>query len=129
MPRGRGGKRQGTPGKGYTNRTDLTSNYDQQKASPAAGGITAPADAAPMQLPVYPDQTPNLLDPTQRPQEPITAGLPTGAGPGPEALTNYDPRLTETQKLKKWLPLLEPLNNSPETPDSVRALVRYIRAS
>jgi hypothetical protein len=28
-----------------------------------------------------------LHDPTARPDEPITAGLPTGPGPGPEALS------------------------------------------
>lgn len=128
MPRG--GKRQGTPGKAYANRTDMTSDYNMQDGrSPAAGGIEAPAGAAPMALPVYPDQTPNLSDPTQRPTEPITAGLPTGAGPGPDALTNYDPRKQETQALKKWLPLLQPMINDPETPESVKVLVRYIRGS
>lgn len=129
MPRGRGGARQGTPGKGYSNRTDMTSNYNMADGSPAAGGIEAPRDAAPMTLPVYPDQTPGLSDPTQRPDEPLTDGLPMGPGRGPEALTNYDPRLTETQALKKWLPILEPIGNDENTPDSVRTLIRYIRGS
>ena len=130
MPRGRGGPRQGTPGKAYANRTDMTSNYNMADGkSPAAGGIQAPAGAAPLALPVYPDQTPNLSDPTQRPMEPITAGLPSGPGPGPEALTNFDPRPNETQALKKWLPLLEPIMNSPDTPDSAKILIRYIRGS
>jgi len=65
MPRG--GKRQGTPGKAYSNRTDMA--------------------------------------------------------------TNYDPRLTETQQLKKWLPILEPIGRQEDTPDSVRTLIRYIRGS
>ena len=129
MPRG--GKRQGTPGKGYANRTDMTSNYNLADGqSAAAGGLTPPSKEGSMPiLPVYPDQTPNLTDPTQRPTEPITAGLPMGAGPGPDALTNYDPRKQETQALRKWLPLLEPMINSPETPESVKVLVRYIRGS
>lgn len=128
MPRGRGGKRQGTPGKGYTNRTDLGMNYDQQAASPAAGGVEAPRRQTPI-LPVYPEDTPNLLDPTSRPEEPITSGMPMGAGPGLEAMAGYDPRNRETKDLKKWLPLLDPIADDPETPDSVRTLVRYIRGA
>lgn len=37
----------------------------------------APTDAAP---------PPALLRPSERPGEPVTAGIPMGAGPGPEAL-------------------------------------------
>lgn len=127
MPRG--GKRQGTPGKAYTNRTDMGMDYNMEAGSPAAGGITAPRDASPMQLPVYPDQIPSLSTPTMRPNEPVTDGLQTGMGRGPEALTGYDPRRQETQQLKRWLPLLEPLANEPETPDTVKMLIRYIRGS
>lgn len=130
MPRG--GKRQGTPGKGYTNRTDLGMKYDMASGeSPATGGLKPPSDtvSGTPPLPVYPEDTPMLLDPTQRPDEPLTAGLPMGAGPGTEALTQYDPRVLETQALKKWLPLLQPMVNDPETPDSVRSLIQYIRGA
>lgn len=130
MPRGRGGKRQGTPGKGYTNRTDLGMNYDQQAASPAAGGVEAPkVQEGPPVLPVYPEEIPSLDMPTMRPDEPLTDGLPMGMGRGREAMTNYDPRLTETQALKRWLPILEPIGRQPDTPDSVRTLIRYIRGA
>lgn len=127
MPRG--GKRQGTPGKAYSNRTDMGMDYNQQgdpMATPAAGGVRAPQRP---QIPVYPEDIPNLLDPTQRPAEPVTDGLSMGPGRGPEALTNLDPRRQETQALKRWLPLLDPIANDPTTGDSVRALVRYIRGS
>jgi hypothetical protein len=120
MPRKRGGARQGTPGKAYSNRTDLMSNYDQQAASPAAGGIQAPA--MPM---VTPDDSPNLTDPTQYPDEPITAGLSIGPGPGPER----DTRLDETQQLRRFLPLIGMYIDRPDTPDSVRALFRYIKGA
>jgi hypothetical protein len=33
-----------------------------------------------------PPSGPGLSGPTQRPNEPVTAGLPSGPGPGPEAL-------------------------------------------
>lgn len=130
MPRGRGGRRQGTPGKAYANRTDLASNMNMnQAASPASGGIVPQSQDAQPMLPVYPEDTPMLLDPTQRPEEPLTAGLPIGAGPGPESMTGFDPRIAETQALKKWLPLLDPIGDDPETPDSVRTLIRYIRSA
>lgn len=127
MPRG--GKRQGTPGKAYSNRTDMATNYDMGAGAPAAGGVKAPAGSAPMQLPVYPDQIPSLTTPTQRPDEPVTDGLPVGPGRGIEALGDFDPRKVETQRLKRWLPLVEPMANDPEVPESVRSLIQYIRGS
>lgn len=49
-----------------------------------------PMGAAPQVAP-----PPSLTAPTARPSEPVQAGLPTGAGPGPEALGNMNPdRLT-----------------------------------
>jgi len=126
MPRG--GRRRGTPGKGYSNRTDLGMDYGMEQGSPAAGGMQL--QAMQPQLPaVTPDDTPGLTDPTQFPDQPITAGLSQGPGPGPEALMNRDPRVQETQKLKRWLPLLNMIGDDPETPDSVRTLVRWIRSS
>jgi hypothetical protein len=119
MPRGRGGRRQGTPGKGYSNRTDMMGNYDQAAGSAAAGGVQAP----PMQMGPSPDDSPGLSDPTMFPDEPITSGLPVGAGPGPQR----DTRLDETRQLRRYLPLMELYINRPDTPDSVRALFRYIR--
>lgn len=118
MPRG--GKRQGTPGTAYSNRTDLMTNYDQAKPSAGTGGMQMPP------LSIYPEDTPNLTDPTNRPGEPVTAGLISGPGPGP---TNSDPRLEETRNLKKWLPLIEPFLDSPEVPNSVRSLVKYIKGT
>ena len=123
MPRGKGGSRQGTPGKGYSNRTDLTSNYDQGMNTAATGGKSAPA--APVTTGPLPDEIPSLSDPTALPNEPITAGLPIGPGAGPQR----DNRAVETQQLKRYLPLLELYIDQPETPDSVRTLFRYIRSS
>jgi hypothetical protein len=34
-----------------------------------------------------PSESEGLLAPSERPEEPITAGMPMGAGPGPEALS------------------------------------------
>ena len=122
MPRG--GKRQGTPGKAYANRIDMGTNYDMANSQTAAtGGMTAPQ---PPMLDKYPEDTPMLLDPTARPSEPVTSGLPSGAGPGPEVM---DPRLDETRNLKKFLPIIEPFLNRPDIPESVIALVKYIKGA
>lgn len=67
-----------------------------------------------------------LLDPTQRPNEPVSAGLPSGPGPGPEAL---DPRMNETRNLKKFLPIIEPLLMREDVPESVVSLVKFIKGA
>lgn len=101
-------------------------NYNlQSEATPAAGGIQPPREMAPV-MSAYPEDTPMLLDPTQRPDEPITAGLPVGPGPGPDIM---DPRVAETRNLKRFLPLIEPFLDQPDVPESVTALVKYIRGA
>lgn len=88
MPRG--GKRQGTPGKGYANRTDLGVNYAPGNA--AAGGIEAPAQQTPMMSRrIGADEVPNLGDPTSRPDKPVTTGLSVGAGAGEDAMGPMPP--------------------------------------
>lgn len=117
---GRGGPREGTPGTAYANRSDLnqpvrvapSATYGQgvaqqqaQRAVPLPAQAPAPA-AAPSGGPVSSQPGPPLVTPgslgalnapSVRPNEPLTAGLPTGAGPGPEALngiaTTQDPTL------------------------------------
>jgi hypothetical protein len=121
MPRGRGGERQGTPGKGYSNRTDLMTNYNNADMSAAGGGVQAPQQS----MGPIPEDVPNLFDPTAFPDEPITAGLTQGPGPGPDR----DTRQQETQNLRRWLPLLELYLDRPDTPNSVRSLFRYIRGA
>lgn len=104
----RGGKRQGAPGTAYQNRTDLNAPKPlAPTAVPgqpygAAGTQMAGQSAVPMGPPPTPGpgaaaSPPSVAAPspesagpfnrpTERPSEPITAGLPTGPGPGPEAL-------------------------------------------
>lgn len=105
-----GGHRQGTPGKAYANRTDLMNDYapTQGLQTPAIGGLnpnpmpatgpppptgvpqaavsqvgTAPGPPGPL---VTPDQVTPMDAPTDRPYEPVTAGMAGGPGVGPEAL-------------------------------------------
>lgn len=124
MPRG--GARQGTPGKAYSNRTDLMENYDNASGSAAAGGMSPALVGPPTRTP---DDSPMLMDPTGRPEEPITAGLPTGPGPGPEAL-GLDPRMAETRVIRdKWMPVLRHIVEDADTPDSVKMMYRYLRGA
>jgi len=86
---GQGGRRQGTPGKAYPNRTDL--NADRQPVRVPSGGRYGDrqaAEAAQRIMPL-PDNRPDVVPldaPSRRPDEPVTAGLPVGPGPGPEIL-------------------------------------------
>lgn len=114
MPRkGHGGKREGAPGQAYSNRTDL--NQDRQPVQVAAGqpygarqeqvaaqkAVPLPA-APPVQVPP-PSPAPGSFGPftrpTERPDEPLTAGLPMGAGPGPEAVVGPFGALSAEEQL------------------------------
>lgn len=113
MPRtGRGGRRTGTPGKTYGNRTDLQTGprplpvktapgqeygaagqqAAAQRAVPMASGPAAPPPAAGpdhgalMQaVQQFSPTTPvvPMGAPSMRPAEPATAGMSSGPGPGP----------------------------------------------
>ena len=108
MPDGRaanGGARQGTPGVAYGNRRDLQTQKPTaatgqtygaagaqlaaQRAVPLAGtaaGVPPAPPGAPGISTAAPPPPPDLYRPTERPGEPVTHGLPTGPGAGPEAL-------------------------------------------
>lgn len=127
----RGGKRTGTPGKNYANRTDMHQpirvapgqEYGQtqalenaQRAVPlpqgqAPGGAatpTPPAVAAPPALAGAQDFT----RATERPDEPVTAGLASGPGPGPEVLsTMSQPQLDEVGQQLRQLYAASPNND------------------
>ena len=102
-----GGRRNGRAGKAYPNRADLrggplpvstapSTGYGTRAAQEAAqravpmGQPPSPAGAAGVPTPAPAGPAPGSLGdplrPTERPGEPLTAGIATGAGPGPEAL-------------------------------------------
>ncbi len=93
MPRG--GRRQGRPGVAYSNRSDLNAKVPIMAAPDQpygeAGAQRASQQAVPLRNPsaVAPPPSPgsvDLMGPSARPGEPVTAGVPSGAGPGLEAL-------------------------------------------
>jgi hypothetical protein len=82
MPRG--GRRSGTQGKAYTNRSDLTQApraATGQEYGKAGAQIQA-QKAAPLPQIAPPPLVPINAE-TTMPGEPVTAGLPIGSGPGP----------------------------------------------
>lgn len=146
MPRaGRGGKRAGKPGVAYSNRSDL--NGPQPVANYAAGNtygtgaelarsqqqmpVSAPQAPGPTQgppgLPGQPQAAPGpppgglgtFHGPTERPNEPITHGLPTGPGGGPEVLSAPVARPAMT--------LLQQVASSPFASDEIRSLLNNLQ--
>lgn len=130
----RGGRRQGTPGTVYGQRTDLnpSRSLDTGYTPPAApqspaggGGAVAPAPAGPPEaMGVHPDTVTPLFAPTDRPGEPVTAGLPYGPGPGPAGPQPNNDLLA----MKRYLPLLLVASRKPDTPASVVSFVQFLQS-
>ncbi len=87
----RGGVRQGAPGGSYPNRSDLAQGVRVAPGGQYGSGVqSANAQKAmplPQQGPLAPPGSVPFDAPTQRPNEPVTTGLPIGEGAGPSALT------------------------------------------
>lgn len=90
--------------------------YDQQTAAPMAAASPMPSApaVAPMEMP-----TP-LMAPTSRPNEPITAGINMGAGPGSEVMMD---RPSETKTITDTLRELIRFDPSGDTELIYRTLV------
>lgn len=65
--------------------------------------------------------------PSERPDEPLTAGNPMGAGPGAEILPTTQPvGAADSAALGKYLPQLRAIAAQPEAPNGFKAFVRYL---
>lgn len=92
---------------------------EQQQGAPMAGN--------PMPNPKMPaTKVTPLLAPTQRPNEPVTTGMPFG--PGANSVSQMAPR-NNTTVVGKYLPVLEQLATQPDAPDSFRVFVRSVAAN
>ena len=100
MSDNRGGPRTAAPGQVFPNRSDLTASTSRTTAppntpAPDEHGQVGRRDAARRALPL---SRPNrLAGPTSRPNEPVTSGLPIGAGPGP---AGPNPTLSTLDRLR-----------------------------
>lgn len=88
---------------------------------------TAPGPQGPP--PVTPDQVTALHAPTQRPDEPVTAGLATGPGAGPDAVS-MGPLPTAPQNTPRTgRDMLASLAATPGAPTAVRALAQLAQST
>ena len=100
---------------------------NQAMASAQAATPSAPANPyGDVNMP----QLGTLFDPTTRPNEPITAGVDFGPGPGSEALPKglvNNTRTDENAKIAaQYLPDLAHAAKSPDAPDSFKRFVNYL---
>ena len=98
---------------------------EQAAGAPMAKAMTAAA-ARPMNIaPQLPEVTPITAE-TQRPEEPITAGVDFGPGPGSEALAlpnRSDSEAEFNKSIASYYPVLNYIASRPNTsPETRRAL-------
>ena len=92
-----------------------------------AGARASEVRAAAAEAPITP-----LYAPTQRLTEPVTTGIPMGAGAGPEILGMNQPMMdtdVDKQRLISYIPALEALAQSPSSTQAFRNYVRILRAN
>lgn len=119
---GNGGARQGTPGQAYANRSDMRTQKIQtapnqeygkgraqrqaQQAVPMAGAppaVSTPSAGGAAPGPMAGAQG-DLLRPTERPGEPVTAGAPFGPGAMQRSQDFGDPVLAQLQAFHSAFP-------------------------
>jgi len=102
---------------------------DMQSSAPMSASRTAgrASSAARAKAPQGPSATP-LFGPTQRPDEPVTAGAPFGPGDGPSRqMNNTEQSIADAKMIGKYLPDLMSMADQPDTPDGFRRFVRHLR--
>lgn len=155
--RGRGGRRTGTPGKSYGNRTDLAkggpipmsaakgqpygaakAQMDAQRAVPMGTPALPPAGAPPaggQAMPALPPGTPgpgsmgDLFAPSTNPQEDVMSGADMGPGLGPSAFGFDEASMTASDMgwAGRYIPGLEEAANR-NGGDPARQIVRLLKA-
>ena len=78
---------------------------------------------------VKPQPVTELYSPTQRPDEPITAGIDMGEGPGSDALMMNQIKQDDKDIIAKYLPSLSSMASAQDTPESFRAFVSFLQGS
>jgi hypothetical protein len=99
-----------------------------EQAAPMSQDQTAQAPQG--FTPIDTSQLTPLSAGTQRPDEPITSGLPGGPGAGPALPQPGAPTLTEQQadRLRSYLPVLVLIASQQDSDPNTRAFVTRLRA-
>lgn len=118
----------GAPGQGIKSlpNAGYGENKDFRNIQQGAAMAQSEAQPAPQMPPVTP-----LGAMTQRPNEPITTGIPLGPGAGPEALGKQNAmqqRLADMQALADYLPLFEQYANTSDASNTMKSFVKYLRS-
>lgn len=103
------------PGNGYGERKAM---LDMQGGAPMQGGGGG----------MDRSMLPGLMDPTARPDEPVTAGAPIGAGIGPAAAGIQSDQQITNEQLRPLLRSLELVANQPGSNPETRSFVRLLKA-
>jgi hypothetical protein len=72
-----------------------------------------------------------LNAPTRRPDEPVTAGVDAGPGPGREVLglkSPTDAQLEDLARISKYMPMMMQYADSPQSSGTMKAFVKYLRS-
>lgn len=98
------------------------------REAPGAPTPQAPTEGPPRQ----PVETIPFGAPTQKPDEPVTAGSEMGPGVGPAAMGLRDPQMQidqeDAERMVSYLPVLEYLSTLPGSSQAMRSYVRQIKA-
>jgi hypothetical protein len=109
------------PGGGkYGERKDLA----ELQSGAAMQGNPTPNVPSPTVPTAPPQQLTNLFAPTERPDEPITAGAPFGPGltPPQETTGRY-------KMVSKYMSMLNEQASNPDAPDTFKNFVKYVNAA
>jgi hypothetical protein len=106
----------------YGERQELENLQQSAPLSESPGGdVGAPEPA---------DLTADLIGfdmPSQMPDEPVTAGAPSGDGPGLEVLGLPNQPDEDLRRLVAWLPVFEHMANQPGSSKAARNFVRQLK--
>jgi len=96
-----------------------------EQAAPMSGGLGMPTAPAPNLSPDLSGIVP-FDAPSQRPEEPIHAGLPVGPGAGgPQPVAGLTPQ--QAERLRSYLPVLVLLASQDDTDPATKRFVRQLR--
>ena len=117
-------------------RTDLPPSQGAKRLPNAAYGEQQQFQAEQAGAPMAKAENPlanvvPLNAPTQRPSEPVTAGVDAGPGPGREVLgikSPVDTQVEDLTMLSKYMPLMAQFADSPDSTGTMKAFVKYLRS-